>query len=152
MNLNSIAQKALEAINFSHRFEQLCIKHHKEKGMSKPDKKEIINVLSTLGYQFKYTDNCYIFLENWNQDIRSHTVFNIKYGVFIAYFNVLVNEKFIELNSGNIATMAYALNEKINTPGMPIFTTYEEFGEIAKEILDIYESFKNEFIILSQVN
>lgn len=45
--------------------------------------------------------------------------------------------------------MAYELKKDINSPGVPIFATYDEFKVIAKEVLSIYEDLKREFLIVT---
>jgi hypothetical protein len=146
MSFNPIARVALEQISFSKWFENLCRKYNKSKGMEKTEKSLIIRCLKDLVYHFKYGEGSFYFIEYWNEDIKSHTVFNLKRGIFLGYFNIAINGEFIDLNSGNFGNVAFTLNKDLSAPGMPVFSSYDELKDIAKEVLKIYEDFKTEFL------
>lgn len=147
MSFHPTAKIALEQINFAKRFESLCRKYNKPKGIARIDKKELLNRLQELGYSFKYADRCIYLIEDWHKDIKSHTVFQLRYGIFLGYFNIAVHNEYLDLNSGNFGSIAYFLDKELTAPGMPVFTSHEEFKAIAQEVMAIYEDFKEKFLL-----
>jgi len=146
---NKTAIQIFLSINFSERFKMLSEKYNDfENRLNKVDKKEVQTILSKLNYTFKYTEGHFVLKETFDDDYI-HLALSLKGGVFSPRLTIFQDRAFWKISSGNFVSIYRSLKQNINAQiMMPIFSTYEEFEQIAKEVLGIYEDFKQEFISL----
>ncbi len=148
MSFNPQAEAAFVKISFVQRIVELSKRFSNyDQRMEKFDKKQILYILNKLGYDFKYVDRSFLYKASISDSVIAHVIFDLKYGIFLTYFLISVNGVFINLDSGNLAFIyRHLIGDKEADITAPNFNNYEDFEEISKSILSIYEDFKTEFL------
>jgi hypothetical protein len=148
MSFNPQAEAAFVKISFVQRIDELSKRFSNyDQRMEKFDKKQILFILNKLGYDFKYVDRSFLYKVTISDNVIAHVIFDLKYGIFLTYFLMSVNGDFINISSGNLASIyRYLIGDKEADITAPNFTNYQDFEEISKSILSIYEDFKTEFL------
>lgn len=143
--LNEFATQVFTKIHLAERYSKLCDLFSDFDGrLSRVDRKEIIKLLRPYMYSFKYIDNSYYFIENFNE-VTFHIKLKVKGGTTHIVFNVEESGEFYDFRGGDIARIHYLLLD-LERGRLVCFTNYQELGIILKEYLEIYEDFKKEII------
>ena len=141
--------RAYEKINFISRFERILVHTDFANRLRKPDKKQVLRILSDLGYTFQVrTPGPEYFSEEVHGEFKFRFVLDLNGGIVLGYIYVFLNDEKVEFPYPNLVfTYKYLLNDldRLMDPST-IFVDYEEMKIIVKDLLDIYSDFKVAFL------
>ncbi|RAW02583.1 hypothetical protein [Pseudochryseolinea flava] len=141
--------RAYEKINFISRFENILVHTDFANRLRKTDKKQVISILSELGYTFKVrTPGPEYVSEEVHGEFKFRFVLDVNGGIVLGYVYVFLNDEKIEFPYPNLVfTYKYLLNDvdRLMNPST-IFVDYVEMKMIVKDLLDIYSDFKVAFL------
>jgi len=139
------------AINLIDRYKNLFPKFNFDLDliMSRMNKKENLNVIKGLGYDFKIftPGQHYNYVEQFD-DTKLILSCQISKGMVFPYIFIYVNDNKIGLPYRAKLSSTYRMllnspQEKLNSLK---FRNYEDLKEIMKSVIEIYEDFKKEFL------
>jgi hypothetical protein len=141
--------KAYKKIDFISRFEKILVHTDFPNRLRKTDKKEVLRILTELGYTFEVrTPGPEYLSEDVNSEFKFCFVLDVNGGIVLGYIYVFFNDKRIEFPYPNLVfTYKYLLNDldRLMDPST-VFVNYDELKIILKDLLDIYADFKVAFL------
>lgn len=136
-------------INFVNKAEKIFRFKDFDNRLTSFQKDEILSTFQNLGYEFalKKTGKEFVYREN-NDTVEFVISFNINGGVVLPYLYVYVEgEKVPYEYPSFVFTYKYLINDfdSLMNPST-VYTCYSDFEEIVKEVLSLYEKFKEVFL------
>lgn len=148
-NIEEKVYKAFNNINFPERYKAIFKKYNDfENMMTRMNKSQNLNVLKELGYDFKiFSPGQYYNMEEQLDELKLKLSFKINKGFITTYIYVYKVEERINISHNNFAFLYRHLINNMNAETTaPKFKDYEELKSVLRELLLIYEDFKNEFL------
>lgn len=149
--------KSYETINFTKRYKQLYSKHNfsLDELLTRMNKKDNLNIFKELGYEFKISSpgQYYNFEEKFDE-IKLSLSCQISKGMVFPYIYVYVNgNKISKPYSSKISfTYRYLMNiPRLQALNSLCFRDLDDLKNILKDLLGIYEDFKEEFLKLMEI-
>jgi hypothetical protein len=155
--VESLTYELLISINFFKRYEKLC-KSHRHPTFETMDGSDIVVLLKTIQkngyYKAKISNKKTIkLIEKINKGNNLIKLYISKLDIGVCEFQIYFNSQLDEYLIGEVGASFYRLKQYVELNNFervafpyPNFKSYEEFEDIFKEFVQIYEDFKNAII------
>lgn len=140
-----------KSIDFINKYKNLFLKFNFDLDsiMSRMNKKENLNVMKELGYDFTiFTPGQHYNYEEQFGDNKLILSCQISKGMVFPYLFIYVNN--IKVDLPYRAKLGSVYRDILNSPQEPLnalcFRNLEDLKNIMRDVIDIYEDFKEEFL------